>query len=84
MNLDLAVYIMSFGVLTHNTKRQSTEKSKGFPGLNKIKDFYCERQIKRQVKNLFQNILIPKWDPRGISMSSHFLLPFPSPSIWHH
>ena len=40
MNLGLAVYIMSFEVLTHNTKRQSTEKSIGFPGLNKIKDFY--------------------------------------------
>ena len=60
MSLGLAKYIMSFGVLTHNTKRQSTKKSKGFPGLNKIKDFYSERQIKKQVKNLFQNILIPK------------------------
>ena len=40
MSLGLAKYLMSFGVLTHNTKRQSTKKSKGFPGLNKIKDFY--------------------------------------------
>ena len=48
MSLGLAKYLMSFGVLTHNTKRQSTKKSKGFPGLNKIKDFYS---VKDKSKN---------------------------------
>ena len=37
MSLGLAKYLMSFGVLTHNTKRQSTKKSKGFPGLKQKK-----------------------------------------------
>ena len=51
---------MSFGVLTHNTKRQSTKKNKEYSGLYKIKDIYSMKdliqKIKRQVTNWEKNI----------------------------
>lgn len=49
MSLGLVMPITRFVVLTHNTKKQSRKKNKGFCGLYKIKDFYC-------VKNLIQKI----------------------------
>ena len=64
MSLGLAVHIVSFGVLTHNTKRQSTKKSKGFPGLNKIKDFYSVKdKSKDKSQTCFRTFSSPNETP---------------------
>jgi len=63
MNLGLAVYIMSFGVLTHNTKRQSTEKAKDFLNLIKLKISTVKDKLKDKSKTCSKTFSSPNETP---------------------